>query len=79
MRYRREAVRGRGEADFRGTTKKYLPESGASPSAETSRFHSQIMPSPNGFFYDSPGAFYDAGLVYDGDINPTQNIKKHGS
>ena len=77
MRYRREAVRGRGEADFRGTTKKTLPESGASRSAKTSRFHSQIMPSPNGFFYDSPGAFYDAGLVYDGDINPTQNTKKH--
>jgi hypothetical protein len=35
------------------------------------------MPAPKGFFYDSPSAFYDAGLVYDGDINPTQNTKKH--
>ncbi len=35
------------------------------------------MPAPKGFFYDSPTAFYDAGLVYDGDINPTHNIKKH--
>jgi hypothetical protein len=38
------------------------------------------MPSPKGFFYDSPGAFYDAGLVYDGElIQPNKRTHKMAS
>ena len=38
------------------------------------------MPSPQGFFYDSPGAFYDAGLVYDGEPNqPNKRTHKMAS
>ena len=38
-------------------------------------FQSSTMPAPKGFFYDSSNAFYDAGLVYDGDTNQTQKNK----
>lgn len=38
------------------------------------------MPTPKGFFYDTPGAFYDAGLVYDGEpIQPNNRTRKMAS